>query len=302
MMDEFYDITGFNISAFFDRFTGFVSNESQKIIDYYSGVASDMDRDAYNNYQKLVVDVKFVLDLFYLNMNRFKTTDYWNLIEFCDDISIKLETIGNFSKYARSSVDKESFTSDVVVQLAMKENETVEEMIARLGSNDRDQDWVDVALSNALIQEDYDTRGGKVLNITFKNNSNYFINGIVDNPEGDRVKGRDVCKKLTFENEDIKVLGYDDTLLQTLDILINLRKNDNPEFPELGVDKTLVTGVSFKSIMLPAFIRQLFDTFATDDLISGVEITNTDFDEDNFNAYLNINIKSGEEQQRTLSL
>lgn len=302
MYSEFLKITGYNLEAFFERFTTFISNNSQKIMDYYSGLLSTLDRDSYEEHQFLLKESDYVVNLFDLNQERFNTVDFWELMLFADDIHIKLETIANFSKFARSSVSKESFTSDVTIETPTRDNETLEEMIFRLGSTDRDSDWVDIALQNVVIQEDYTLEGGNLLKVNFKNNFKFFISSVLDNPEGDKIKGVDLDKKISFEDNDLKVLSYNDTLNQTVDILANLKKNDNPEFPTDGIDKTLVVGMSVKAIALPSVIRQIYQIFSTDDLIKQVQILNTRNEQDALHMDLNIIIKSGEEQRRTLSV
>lgn len=302
MYDEFLNITGFNIQDFFERFVDFINNRSQLIIDYYSGLVDNLDRDSFGEYELLLNESTHVLDLFDLNQERFNTVDFWELMEFADDIKIKLETIGNFSVFTRSAVKKESFTNDVVIEEPTRDKETIEEMADRLGSIDRDNDWVDIAISNALIQEDYTLDGGRVLNVTFKNNSKFFIDSIVGNPEGELIKGYDIDRYIQFEGEDLKILSLDETLQQTVDILISLNKNDNPEFPQYGIDKTLILGMSLKSILLPSIIRQIYQTFSTDDIIDRVQLLDSNFDQDSLNISLNVNIKSGEEQKRILSI
>lgn len=283
-------------------FTDFITNNSQNIIDYYSGFVEVLDRDSFGIYEDLVKEADFVVNLFDLNYERFKTVDFWELMEFADDIRIKLSTIGNFSKFARSSVKRASFTGDVTVQFATNDNETIEELMSRVGSTDRDNDWIEVAVRNNLEQEDYSLDGGTVLNINFKNNSRFFIEGIIDNPEGDKIKGLDIDKRIQFIDDDLKILSYNETLDQSLNILINLRKNDNPEFPQNGIDPSLVVGVSIKSLSLPSIVRQIYQTFSTDDIIDKLQITKADFESDNVNINMNISIKSGEEQKRVLSI
>jgi len=302
MYDKFKDITGFDLEDYYTRFIDFINNKSQSIIDYYSGLLPTLDRNSFAEYESLLEESGQVIDLFDLNMERFKTVDFWQLMEFADDIRIKLETIGNFSKYARSSVSKESFVSEVSVETPIRASETIEELMSRYGSTDRDNDWVNVAISNSLIQEDYNSEGGAILKLNFKNNSRFFINSVVDNPEGEKIKGKDVDNYLQFVNEDLKILGYEDTLQQSINTLMELKKNDNPEFPQFGVDPSLIIGKTFKSIAIPSVVRQIYQTFSTDDVIKEIQIVDTEFSQDAVIMSLSIAIKSGEAQIKSLSI
>ncbi len=302
MFEDFEDITGFDIETYFRRFVTFITDQSQNIIDYYSGLTDTLDRDSFAEYEALLTESIYVVDLFDLNNERFNTVDFWELMEYADDIRIKLETIGNFSKFARSSVKKASFDTNVTMEVPTYDNETIEQLLTRLGSTDRENDWAEIAISNRLEQEDYTLDGGVLLNVSFKNNTRFFVEGIIDNPEGDRIKGLDIDKKITFEDNDLKVLSYDETLKQSLDVLINLRKNDNPEFPQYGIDPSLIVGMNIKSIALPSLVRQIFQTFSTNDRVDKIEILNVDIDGDSVSMDLSIVIKSGEEQKIVLNL
>jgi hypothetical protein len=87
-----------------------------------------------------------------------------------------------------------------------------------------------------------------------------------------------------------------------MDIVFNLNKNDNPEFPKNGIDKTLVIGTTFKTILLPSLLRQLFQTVSTEDIIDNIQVINSTFDQDALYLYMNVNLKSGEEFSRTLAI
>ena len=302
MYDEFKNITGFDLEDYFRRFVAFVNDQSQLIIDYYSGLLDTMNRDAFNEFKSLLDESGFVINLFDLNLERFNTVDYWELMDFADDIKVKLETIGNFSKFARSSVQKESFSNEVNVQVSMRDNETLEELMTRYGSTDRDSDWADIALTNSLIQEDYTNDGGTLINLTFKNNVRFNIQSVVDNPDGENIKGKDIQNKIEFENEDMKILGFEATLAQNSGTLLNLGRNDNPEFPQYGISPNLIVGSSLKSVALPSVIRQIFQTFSSDDIIKQIQILDSSFGQDSLSLSVNLIIQSGEEQKRAISI
>lgn len=302
MYEEFENITGFDLESFYSRFVTFINEQSQLIIDYYSGLEDNMDRDAYKEFLYLNNNIDYVLNLFYLNKERFNTIDFWQLMEFADDIKIKLNTIGNFNRFSRSAVLKESFTNETVVDVAMRKGETIEELVARFGSTDREADWVDVAITNSLIQEDYTPDGGVVLSITFKNNFRFFLDSIVDTPIGDKIKGLDLNKYITFVGDDLNTLNYNQTLKQSMEILANLRKNSNPEFPFYGINPAIISGMSFKQAAIPPIIRQIYQVFSSDDIVKRIEISKTEFESDSIIMDINIVIKSGEEQKMTLSV
>ena len=60
--------------------------------------------------------------------------------------------------------------------------------------------------------------------------------------------------------------------------------------------------MNIKSVALPSVIRQIFQTFSTNDRVDKLEIASTDVDGDSISLKMNIYIKSGEEQKKVLNL
>jgi len=300
MYDRFKDITGYDIQNFFERFVKFVLDNSKKIIDFYSGELSELDRDSYEVFLSLREEVNEVLGLFELNQTMFIYVDFWQLLEFTEEIQEKLEVINSFWKFSRSVRINGAFNKETVILERLRSDETLEEFIGRFGSTDRDQDWVKVALDNSLIQEEYDNYGDKILKLNFKNNLNFRVNSIIGEPIQEKIKGTDLDKEFIFEENDLKVLNYDDSLYQDIGILLGLLKNDNPEFYHYGVDKSMVVGSNMKMAVIPILIRQVYQTFSTDDLVDRIEIINTNLQQDSISLELNIYIKTGESISKKL--
>lgn len=89
---------------------------------------------------------------------------------------------------------------------------------------------------------------------------------------GESVYGKDLQKKLEFADDDLKVLGYKETIRQAFEIALNLRRGDNPEFPNDGLQSSLVIGQNLNSILYPSLLRQLYDVFAKDDTMRSIAI------------------------------
>jgi hypothetical protein len=100
------------------------------------------------------------------------------------------------------------------------------------------------------------------------------VQSVVDVIFGESVYGKDLQQKLEFENDDLKVLGYQETIKQAFNIALNLRRGDNPEFPNDGLQSSLIIGQNLNSILYPSILRQLYDTFAKDDTMKSIAITN----------------------------
>jgi len=92
--------------------------------------------------------------------------------------------------------------------------------------------------------------------------------------------GLDIKKKIEFSGDDLVVLSNKDTLLQSADILLSLKKGDNPQVPNLGIDQVSVLGNSKGSFLFPIIFRQIIEIFSTDDTFSSVEVGKISFQAD----------------------
>ena len=106
-----------------------------------------------------------------------------------------------------------------------------------------------------------------------QNGDSIFIESVVDNIVGEKILGKDILYKTTFENDDLLVLSYKDTFFQSVNILMKLKKGDNPEFYDLGLQKNVAVGSNINSISYPVLLRQISEAFQTDDTIKSQEIT-----------------------------
>ncbi len=187
-------------------------------------------------------------------------------------------------------------SSSVEVEYSTRQNQTLEQMVDELGSDDAQQDWIEIALKNNLNEEQYTTDGGVLLKINLQGARTMRILSVVDIMVGDRIYGKDISSKITFDSNenDLKVLNYKETLSQTVKILSSLKQNDNPEFPQNGIQKALVVGINQNSVSFPVLLRQLYDTFGNDDTLKTFMITNIERKEDGLFIEFNIESVTGE--------
>jgi len=278
-LDNFKKITGINVNNLLSNFVYFVNNSYPNIVDYYAGRLSQPDQDSFNLLNKLTIDFDNTILIFDINKRRFKTIDYWDLLDNLEDIKIKLSTITNISKYLRSSIAKGNYNTGVVYEQTLNYNQTLENVSTVLGSESPQNDWVNIALNNDLKEESYNTNGGNMLSITFDRNPNLLsMDSVIDNIVGEKMYGKDIYKNIGFENDDLKVLSYIDTVKQAIDTKINLKKGDVPEFPDDGYSN--IVGSDIGAIQFPVLFRQLADVFAKDDSLTGFTLKNVNINKD----------------------
>jgi len=139
----------------------------------------------------------------------------------------------------------------------LKQNQTIENLIQDIGSSNRDQDWINLALRNDLKEEDYTPEGGVVLKATFQNNAKIEILSVLDNIQGTNVYGKDIYRRFIFEDNDLLSLSPENTIHQAFDINIELRRGDNPEFANDGLQSSLIVGSNLNSILYPSEISTI---------------------------------------------
>lgn len=280
-IEKFTSITGFDVVSFMSDFAIFIGEDRSNIIDYYSGNIKAPDAKSFDFLNQLLIESEQVLNLVSLNRDSFENFAFWNLLEQLEKIHVSLLTVSNASKFLRSNITKNNFNPNPEIDIVLKQNQTLEQFSRNtLQSSDFDNDWIDVALRNDLNEEKYTPAGGVMLKASFKNGSSFFINSVIDNITGLKIYGLDIQEKIEFLDNDLVVLGYQNTIVQAVKILANLRQGANPEFPNEGIQSRLIAGSNVGAISYPSLFRQMFNTFSTDDTLKGFKITKIDQRED----------------------
>jgi len=294
-LENYFTITGFNIETLFSDYLSFQDNESQSIINYYSGIDKFARVDSFNLMYELIKKTKEASQLFYFNRDAFNSTADWNLLDQLDRVRISLETLSNSNKYLRSSINKNQFNIGIEIDLALKQYDTLESLESReLASQFPQNDWVDLALYNDLAEEDYTPKGGTLLKSPTSNFNITFLNSVVGSLQGENLYGKDLNRRLTFSDDDLSVLSPKDTIKQAINILMNLSRGDNPFFPNDGIQKSLFIGNNMAGMSYPVLFRQILSTYAKDDTISRISMVNISTVQDSIQIEYEIQTKYGE--------
>lgn len=258
--DKFKKVSGYDIKAFFVRFNDFISNYYQSIIGYYNG--GGLNQDAFFELDYLLNQVNIIEPLFRLNSNRYDTIDMWELLDLFSEIQVKLLTVKMSGKWMKSS---RLNTNEVGVKIdrIQSQNETLEMMAEDIGYAEPQDDWVDLAINNQIIEEGYTLDGGQIISITLQNNFSLGLDNIVDYTVGQNVLGKDIAQKINFVDNDLEVVEYKKAIDQSFKIKMNLQKNSIPEFPNKGFDNSNI-GTNVAAISYPTLFRDLLNLFKQD--------------------------------------
>lgn len=274
ILEEFKEKTGYPIKVFFEDVEDFISNYYSNIISFYKGESSSLDTQSFEILNDLLKRVNNIFEIIRLNGSRLRNYKFWELESKIEDTYTFLLNIKNSPKWLRSTANGNKFSTNIALDIPLQQGQTLEnisEII--LGSSDFQNDWKDLAVQNELEEEDYTSDGGIIIKAIFnKGNKSISIKSVVDTMEEENILGKDFKNKLTFEDNDLKILSPKETFLQSINTLINLRKGGNPEFRNQGLNPKFIVGSNINNITYPTLFRDLTNLFRTDDSIKSFSI------------------------------
>jgi hypothetical protein len=262
---KFFTLTGYNTRVFLLNFSTFIEQYREPILNYYKGTLEEIPSIALEKLDDIYNESIKVHTLFLSHQSSFDSWDYWDLLDDVEQIITNLETIYNSDKWLRSSITNTKYESSPEVDLLLKQNQTLEGLIESVGSSDKENDWVNLAIRNQKEEEDYTVEGGVILKASFQNNASIVVTTVIDNLQGENILGKDIYQKFTFQDNDVLCLSPRDTINQAFKINLELRRGDNPEFFEDGIQNSLIAGSNLGSVLYPSLFRQLYQVFMGDD-------------------------------------
>lgn len=283
ILQEFKKITSKDIEFFFKRTISFLTNEYNNIVAYYSGDVDFISSVPFKIFDELKKERDSLFETIHLHSKQLISTKWWILIDQIEQIDSRFKTLDNINRWSRSSLTKVSYSPDSTVKYFLKQNQTLERVSSDILGSSNNDEWYTLALTNDLSEEDYSIEGGEELQLQFpKNNQRLQVNSVVDLMIDQNIYGKDLNRKLQFDSstEDLSVLGNIDTISQSVDILLKLKKNDNPGFPNEGLQSSIIVGSNRATLNFPIITRQLTETFSTDDSLKDFAVKNISLAED----------------------
>jgi len=289
---KFEELTKYKLSDFTSSVYKFLKEDYPKIIYFFAGNINTLDSRILNEHKRLLKESDIVIQQFKSNAEKLETVEFWELLDFIEDLRTKLQTVSKTSKYMRSSRIDVNSGKGLAHQYSLGDGQTFEGVSRNiLQDNDSENDWSKIALTNDLLESGWDLDEGKQVTIYREKLMASPVTTFIDNMIGERVYGIDIDRKITFENNDIKTLSYKDTVFQSADILSGLAKGDIPQYPILGVDKSLYVGSNIGMMSYSAVARELEKSFSTDDLFINFSITDIELIEDAFKLKYSVDTK-----------
>lgn len=275
-LDNFKQITGFDVSVYYNDFVNFMQSDYNYFIDFFNGKTNIIQSQSFKNLIDLLKQKDKIFTLFTHSKNRLNNLKWYDLMLQLEDIDSTLLTVNNISKWLRSPKTNTSYNTNIEINVGLRQNNTLE-MLSKdvLREEDYQNSWINTAIRNNLKEEDYTEEGGNLLAVSFSSSGQIFINSVVDNINGNNILGLDIDRFTQFVDNDLKVLSYIDTYAQSIQILSSLKIGDNPYIANDGIITKNIIGTNINLINLPVIFRQLANNFATDDTIKSFSIKET---------------------------
>jgi hypothetical protein len=272
ILDDFFDLTGFNVKSYFTQYASFFQRNYPVFVSFYSGDSERLPQQSEDNLKRLkrtASDVSSTFSEFgeYLNDAR-----WWILLEELENMKVEIDTVDNLPKWLRSSTSRSQYTASTQAIVNLKQGQTLEQLNRGIGIDDWNNQWTQTAYNNNLDEEDYTPDSQAMLKVFLTSSGSIKVLSIVDEIIDRNILGKDIQRKFEFRDNDLVTLPPDDTFIQTVNILVNLRKRDNPSFPNQGINPKIVVGSNLSALAYPIVFRDLTANFATDDSIKSFSL------------------------------
>lgn len=283
-LDKFNEITNLDVRAFLQNYALFYERDYFDLTTFYQGNTNSLNKDAFDRLAQLDNNVSHLLEGFHSFADLLISLQFIELLDTLEEIKRAFDTLKNISRWSRASKDLFGYSSHKIVEKVLSQHETLESMARKALKSDSVDDWYNIAIKNKLAEDAYSVEGGKIIRLTVDNEiENFDIRSVVDIMSEETWYGKDLTRTLALDTieQDFVTLSPDDTLQQSAEILLSLRKGDNKDLPTVGLQAELVVGMQRSLLNFPLIERQLKEVFATDDTFASVALKDCRIENDN---------------------
>lgn len=262
---EFQNITKFDLLQYFLDYRDFLSQDYVEVYNYFAGNSESVEASKLIKLSHLIELNDTLKRTFNTFAGKLGNVGYWELMSYCQDLGDTLERINKLPKYLRTAKSCRGYKAFVQTEENVGGYRTIQDIADIYGTTEQE-----LILNNDLQESDYDIKELSSINALIDNRSNIVVTTILEQPIGKRVYGKDIARKITFENNDLQIKSYEDNVTQKIEILLELNKGDVPEMPSFG--KNLAVGSDGGNYNYAELVKDLLETFKQDDLFQSIEI------------------------------
>lgn len=265
--------THFDVAAYLSEYSSFYKNDYPKMVNYYDGNIVSIPQSVQLRFDTLYKKSLRLSNIMDNSENIFDSYDHWELMELCDEVKGQLQLFTQLGRLRRSSRYAALNDTGIIEEYTVQDFESPEK-VAQRDREDYQNDWVTIYQNSGIREVDYkDGSGGYNVSLAKRNSEKVFLYGVVDYMIGERVYGKDMDMEFTYEDDDVKVLGYRDTTKQAVKVLSSTMRNDISSNLEVGLSPDLLVGNTYGMQSIIFITRELEELLSVDDTIVSVVIT-----------------------------
>jgi len=284
---EFENVTKYSLLQYFKDYRDFMQNDFSYISDYYAGNTESVDSSHISIMKSLIERSKTLIQQFINFQNKLSNCGFWELQEYCQDLSDVLDKITNLPRYNRTSLSVRGYQPYIKAVGEIGGMKTIQDLAQDINSSDINE--TNLILENDLSETDWEIDKLSTINALVNNQKDVVVETIIEEPSGNKVYGKDISRKISIIDNDLNIEKYEDNVSQKCDILLELNKGDIPELPNFG--KNLSPGTNVSNYNLVELIKDVQSVFNEDDLFDSVEISEIGFNEGSINVSCTIKTK-----------
>lgn len=270
--NEFQNITKFELQSYFTDYGEFLQNDYGDIYAYYSGSSESINAEKIKTLQDLMSRSNDLIRTFQTFAGKLGNVGYWELQQYCQDLNDTLERISKLPKYCRTAKTCRGYKPYIQVSEDIGGMKTIQDLAQQLGNNMSEYELI---LNNDLEEADYEINELSQIKALVPNNTDVVVETILEQPIGKRIYGKDIDRNISFTENDLTTVKYENNVEQKSDVLMELQKGDVPEMPNFG--KNIISGSTYASYNYSALATDLKDVFLQDDLFENVDITDVKY-------------------------
>lgn len=275
---EFEEVTKYPIRAYLEKYSNFIKNHYSNIDRYYSGKNREVPNESFVAYKELSEDSKTLLSQFNNFQNKLDRCGFWELLDWITELKEQLDKIDRMPKYKKTLLSKGGYGNFVDAFGNIGGGITAENISEALSNSGQDVTWDELMSTNDLKEMDWGITEMKPIS-TFVRENVVNVTSIVDTPVGERIYGRDLCRRVEFVDGDLRVVSGKENVIQKVDILLTVNRGDIPEYPLLGRNPFLL-GKSIRSSAFNEIIQDTKRNILQSDLFEDVSLEDVMSNED----------------------
>jgi len=300
---EFEKVTKYPLLNFLNDYRLFMLNSYPIVLQYFSGESDSIDNVHLNSLSKLTKDCVLLGVQFKNFSSKFSTCGYWELMDLVETLNVTLEKINKLPKFLRTSKTKYGYKPYIQVDTTVGGMRTMEDVANSIKNvSGESYDWVDLMLNNDLEESDWEIDELKSISAFVNNATDIVVTTILDQPIGERIYGKDICKEITFIDNDLEIVQYRDNVDQKCVILLELNRGDVPENPLFGKDMSLISGSTVKQFSYPILVEDITNTFMQNDLFEYVNVKSFNFSDGDMTLTCDIKTKYNYKTEKKISI